>query len=99
VQKAVEDLAALGGQYNRQSTRKAAQMDRKFEWQEQRTTTPDGVYRVLRTGILGGTLRPGEQLLKTHIAADLGMRFQNALSAESLNQTHDGNARFDTSPC
>lgn len=48
-------------------------MDRKFEWQEQRTTTPDGVYRVLRTAILDGTVSPGEQLRETHIAADLGI--------------------------
>ncbi|MFP3459723.1 GntR family transcriptional regulator [Arthrobacter globiformis] len=48
-------------------------MDRKFEWQEQRTTTPDGVYRVLRTAILDGTVPPGGQLRETHIAADLGI--------------------------
>jgi DNA-binding GntR family transcriptional regulator len=48
-------------------------MDSKFEWLEQRTTTPDGVYRVLRAAILGGTLPPGEQLRETHIAADLGI--------------------------
>jgi DNA-binding GntR family transcriptional regulator len=48
-------------------------MGRKFEWQEQRTTTPDGVYRVLRTAILDGTVPPGEQLRETHIAADLGI--------------------------
>lgn len=48
-------------------------MDRKFEWQEQRTTTPEGVYRVLRTAILDGTVPPGEQLRETHIAADLGI--------------------------
>ncbi|MEV7662024.1 GntR family transcriptional regulator [Paenarthrobacter sp. NPDC089316] len=48
-------------------------MDRKFEWQEQRTTTPDGVYRVLRTAILDGTVAPGEQLRETHIATDLGI--------------------------
>jgi DNA-binding GntR family transcriptional regulator len=48
-------------------------MDRKFKWQEQRTTTPDGVYRVLRTAILDGTVPPGEQLRETHIAADLGI--------------------------
>jgi DNA-binding GntR family transcriptional regulator len=45
----------------------------KFAWQEQRTTTPDGVYRVLRTAILDGTVAPGEQLRETHIAADLGI--------------------------
>jgi DNA-binding GntR family transcriptional regulator len=48
-------------------------MDPKFEWHEQRTTTPDGVYRVLRTAILNGTVSPGEQLRETHIAADLGI--------------------------
>ena len=48
-------------------------MDRKFKWQEQRTTTPDGVYRVLRTAILDGTVPPGEQLRETHIATDLGI--------------------------
>jgi DNA-binding GntR family transcriptional regulator len=48
-------------------------MDGKFKWQEQRTTTPDGVYRVLRTAILDGTVPPGEQLRETHIAADLGI--------------------------
>ncbi|MET4621257.1 DNA-binding GntR family transcriptional regulator [Arthrobacter sp. 2762] len=48
-------------------------MDRKFTWQEQRMTTPDGVYRVLRTAILNGTVPPGEQLRETHIAADLGI--------------------------
>lgn len=48
-------------------------MDGKFKWQEQRTTTPDGVYRVLRTAILDGSVPPGEQLRETHIAADLGI--------------------------
>lgn len=48
-------------------------MDRKFKWQEQRTTTPEGVYRVVRTAILDGTVPPGEQLRETHIAADLGI--------------------------
>lgn len=48
-------------------------MDRKFEWQEQRTTTPDGVYRVLRTAILDGTVPPGGQLRETRIAEDLGI--------------------------
>lgn len=48
-------------------------MDRKFTWQEQRTTTPDGVYRVLRTAILDGTVPPGGQLRETHIAEDLGI--------------------------
>lgn len=48
-------------------------MDRKFTWQQQRTTTPDGVYSVLRTAILDGTVPPGGQLRETHIAADLGI--------------------------
>lgn len=46
---------------------------KQFKWQEQRTTTPDGVYNVLRTAILNGTVLPGEQLRETHIAADLGI--------------------------
>jgi DNA-binding GntR family transcriptional regulator len=48
-------------------------MDHKFKWQEQRTTTPDGVYRVLRTAILDGTVPPGGQLRETRIAEDLGI--------------------------
>ena len=48
-------------------------MDPKFGWLEQRTTTPDGVYRVLRTAILDGTVPPGGQLREAHIAADLGI--------------------------
>ncbi|NGO44330.1 GntR family transcriptional regulator [Streptomyces ureilyticus] len=48
-------------------------MDHKFEWQEQRTTTPDGVYRTLRAAILDGTVPPGGQLREAHIAADLGI--------------------------
>ncbi len=48
-------------------------MDSKFEWLEQRTTTPDGVYRVLRAAILDGTVPPGGQLREAHIAADLGI--------------------------
>ncbi len=48
-------------------------MDRKFKWIEDRTTTPDGVYRVLRAAILDGTVPPGEQLREAHIAADLGI--------------------------
>ena len=47
-------------------------MDR-FEWHEQRTTTPDGVYRVLRTAILNGRVPSGGQLREAHIAADLGI--------------------------
>lgn len=48
-------------------------MDVTFGWQEQRTTTPDGVYRVLRAAILDGKVPPGEQLREAHIAADLGI--------------------------
>jgi DNA-binding GntR family transcriptional regulator len=48
-------------------------MDVKFEWHEQRTTTPDGVYRVLRAAILTGSVPPGGQLREAHIAADLGI--------------------------
>jgi DNA-binding GntR family transcriptional regulator len=48
-------------------------MDRKFKWLEDRTTTPDGVYRVLRAAILDGTVPPGGQLREAHIAADLGI--------------------------
>ena len=48
-------------------------MDPKFEWLEQRTTTPEGVYRVLRAAILDGTVPPGGQLREAHIAADLGI--------------------------
>ncbi len=48
-------------------------MDDKFTWHEQRTTTPDGVYRVLRTAILDGTVPPGGQLRETRIATDLGI--------------------------
>lgn len=48
-------------------------MEPKFEWQAQRTTTPDGVYSVLRTAILDGTVPPGGQLREMHIAKDLGI--------------------------
>jgi DNA-binding GntR family transcriptional regulator len=48
-------------------------MDVTFGWQEQRTTTPDGVYRVLRAAILDGRVPPGGQLREAHIAADLGI--------------------------
>lgn len=48
-------------------------MDPKFTWLEQRTTTPDGVYRVLRAAILDGTVPPGGQLREAHISADLGI--------------------------
>jgi DNA-binding GntR family transcriptional regulator len=45
----------------------------KLEWHEERTTTPSGVYKVLRAAILDGTLLPGGQLTEAHIAADLGI--------------------------
>ena len=48
-------------------------MDTPFQWQEQRTTTPDGVHRVLRAAILDGRVPPGAQLREAHIAADLGI--------------------------
>lgn len=48
-------------------------MDTTFQWHEQRTTTPDGVYRVLRAAILDGSVPPGGQLREAHIAADLGI--------------------------
>ncbi|MDQ0575937.1 GntR family transcriptional regulator [Agromyces albus] len=48
-------------------------MDATFEWHEKRTTTPDGVYRVLRSAILDGSVPPGGQLREAHIAADLGI--------------------------
>jgi DNA-binding GntR family transcriptional regulator len=48
-------------------------MDTTFEWHEQRTTTPEGVYRVLRAAILDGAVPPGGQLREAHIAADLGI--------------------------
>ena len=48
-------------------------MDVTFAWQEQRTTTPEGVYRVLRAAILDGSVPPGGQLREAHIAADLGI--------------------------
>jgi DNA-binding GntR family transcriptional regulator len=48
-------------------------MEVTFGWHEQRTTTPDGVYRVLRAVILDGTVPPGGQLREAHIAADLGI--------------------------
>lgn len=48
-------------------------MDATFEWHEKRTTTPDGVYRVLRAAILDGIVPPGGQLREAHIAGDLGI--------------------------
>jgi DNA-binding GntR family transcriptional regulator len=48
-------------------------MDAKFAWDQQRTTTPEGVYRVLRSAILEGAVPPGGQLREAHIAADLGI--------------------------
>jgi len=48
-------------------------MNTTFRWHEQRTTTPDGVYLVLRAAILGGSVPPGGHLREAHIAADLGI--------------------------
>lgn len=48
-------------------------MGTTFHWHEQRTTTPDGVYRVLRAAILEGSVPPGGHLREAHIAADLGI--------------------------
>ena len=45
----------------------------KFAWSQQRATTPDGVYRVLRAAILNGAVPPGSPLREAHIAADLGI--------------------------
>jgi len=39
----------------------------------ERTTTPEGVYRVLRAVILDGTVPPGGQLRERDIAVDLGI--------------------------
>ena len=39
----------------------------------ERTTTPEGVYRVLRAAILDGTVPPGGQLRERDIADDLGV--------------------------
>jgi DNA-binding GntR family transcriptional regulator len=50
-----------------------AEMDVTFAWDAKRTTTPDGVYRVLRAAILDGQVPPGGQLREAHIAADLGI--------------------------
>ena len=47
-------------------------MDHKFGGLE-RTTTPEGVYRVLRAAILDGTVPPGGQLRERDIASDLGV--------------------------
>ena len=57
----------------RQSTKGGGGVDAKFKWLEQRTTTPEGVYRVLRAAILDGTVPAGGQLREAHIAADLGI--------------------------
>jgi DNA-binding GntR family transcriptional regulator len=48
-------------------------MNATFEWHQKRTTTPDGVHRVLRAAILDGSVPPGGQLREAHIAADLGI--------------------------
>jgi DNA-binding GntR family transcriptional regulator len=39
----------------------------------ERTTTPEGVYRVLRAAILDGTVPPGGQLRERDISSDLGI--------------------------
>ena len=39
----------------------------------ERTTTPEGVYRVLRAAILDGTVPPGGRLRERDIATDLGV--------------------------
>lgn len=39
----------------------------------ERSTTPEGVYRVLRAAILDGTVPPGGQLRERDIAEDLGV--------------------------
>lgn len=56
------DARVIGGQ---SSTAKLARLDQR--------TTPEGVHRVLREAILGGTFAPGAQLREAHIAADLGI--------------------------
>ena len=48
-------------------------MNAPLEWPEERTTTPGGVYRVLRAAILDGTFPPGSQLNEARVAADLGI--------------------------
>jgi DNA-binding GntR family transcriptional regulator len=48
-------------------------MDATFEWHQKRTTTPDGVYLMLRAAILDGRVPAGGQLREAHIAADLGI--------------------------
>jgi DNA-binding GntR family transcriptional regulator len=47
--------------------------DVTFTWDAQRTTTPEGVYRVLRAAILDGRVPPGGQLREAYIASDLGI--------------------------
>ncbi|MFJ5699046.1 GntR family transcriptional regulator [Arthrobacter sp. NPDC093139] len=48
-------------------------METKLTWPSQRSTTPEGVYGVLRAAILDGTLPPGGQLREVQIAEDLGI--------------------------
>jgi DNA-binding GntR family transcriptional regulator len=50
----------------------AGRMEQKFGGLA-RTTTPEGVYRVLRAAILDGTVPPGGQLRERDIADDLGI--------------------------
>ena len=62
----------MADRYGRQTTRRGGGMDLKLGGLE-RTTTPEGVYRVLRAVILDGTVPPGGQLRERDIAADLGI--------------------------
>ena len=39
----------------------------------ERTTTPEGIYRVLRAAILNGAVPPGGQLRERDIATELGV--------------------------
>jgi DNA-binding GntR family transcriptional regulator len=53
----------------------------------ERTTTPEGVYRVLRAAILDGTVSPGGQLRERDIAEELGI--SRAPIREALNTLED----------
>lgn len=53
----------------------------------ERTTTPEGVYRVLRTAILDGSVPPGGQLRERDIAAELGI--SRAPLREALTRLED----------
>ena len=54
----------------------------------ERTTTPEGVYRVLRAAILDGTVPPGGQLRERDIATDLGV--SRSPLREALKQARGG---------